>query len=541
MNAFTHIRRAQDLIIKVMTYCVFVPSIVLNCNGEIGGGAGLNQNQQSSGNQEGGIDLSWDQIAIDPTGTYLISNRYDQVIYGEIKTGESRVLQGISSVSRLAFGRDQIMYCNAFYKGQRSLVAYDVRADQVLWFVPGFTYSMIDISHDQTRLITIDHRRLRVLDVQDGKILFDTSFDHNVEDLDLHPTEDRILVTLNHEWVGDVPETHIISISWEELAAPARSEEIEVAEAVDTSDTASDAVSDVEVKAQQRAAQRSLLVDETSVDRLQWPHLPEHVRRLEMLARPEIKIIKIPNCSSELTLTPDGKRAFLAPTSCAKDPVSVIDLVADQFVRNLPGFGPVAMSPSGDTAIAFINMNNVEEHLFDDPAQLPSRDQGVYHLMLINVSDLSFKTMPLGDTLPRYALTPDGQMLLIDDAYVSRDVATIRILDVDTLTLNEVEGPSVRLLHFVLTSDSERALLIDEHLYELSIEERRVDKLDLHIVPTRLNLTPDDRRLIIRSDEGELWIFDLVSRHMERRLNLPPSVYDSFEGYLEDHFQEYFE
>jgi hypothetical protein len=399
---------------------------------------------------------------------------------------------------------------------------------------------MIDISHDLMRLITIDRDRLRVLDVKDGRILFDTSFDHDVVDLDLHPTEERVLVTLNHEWNGELPETQLISISWEGLRSPERFEAPEVSEATTTIEADSESASP-EITVKQRAALRSPIADEARVDQLGWTKTSLKVHTLETLARPKVKTIIIPNCSSELTLTPDGARAFLAPTSCAKDPVSVIDLVESRFVRNLPGFGPVAMSPSGETAIAFINMNNVDEELFDHPAQIPSKEQGIFHLMLINVSDLSFKTLPLGDVLPRYALTPDGQMLLIDDAYtLYSGEARVRLLDVDTLDINDVEGPGVQLRHFVLTSDSKRALLIDEHLYELSLEERRVDKINLNIKPTRLNLTPNDQRLIIRSDEDELWVYDLASRQMEHRIDMPPSIYESAEDYWNEYLSEHY-
>ncbi len=56
---------------------------------------------------------------------------------------------------------------------------------------------------------------------------------------------------------------------------------------------------------------------------------------------------EVPNCSDDIIVPKHGKLALLAPTTCAKDPISTIDLTAgaEQFVRNLPGFGPVALGP----------------------------------------------------------------------------------------------------------------------------------------------------------------------------------------------------
>ena len=139
---------------------------------------------------------------------------------------------------------------------------------------------MIDISHDLMRLITIDRDRLRVLDVKDGRILFDTSFDHDVVDLDLHPTEERVLVTLNHEWNGELPETQLISISWEGLRSPERFEAPEVSETTATIEPDSESAS-AEITAQQRAALRSPIADETRVDQFEWSNTSLKVHTLD--------------------------------------------------------------------------------------------------------------------------------------------------------------------------------------------------------------------------------------------------------------------
>ena len=94
------------------------------------------------------------------------------------------------------------------------------------------------------------------------------------------------------------------------------------------------------------------------------------------------------------------------PTSCQKDPVSVIDLDSGASSA-LPGFGPVALAPDGSLAVAFIDASNIDESLFDDHNQIPS-DDVQYHLMLIDTETLRFDVIATGDALPRYAITADG-------------------------------------------------------------------------------------------------------------------------------------
>ena len=70
--------------------------------------------------------------------------------------------------------------------------------------------------------------------------------------------------------------------------------------------------------------------------------------------------IEVPNCSDDIIVPQHGEKALLAPTTCvgemAYDPISVIDLTAgaETFVRNLPGFGPVALGPDGTMAVGFL-------------------------------------------------------------------------------------------------------------------------------------------------------------------------------------------
>ena len=139
--------------------------------------------------------------------------------------------------------------------------------------------------------------------------------------------------------------------------------------------------------------------------------------------------ISVPNCSSPLVLTKDGSRAFLAPTQCGSDPVSVIDIKQRKFIKNLPGFGPVALAPGGDTAVAFLDRDSaLDRDLFGDKSQKPSRSSDRYHLMFINTKTLKFTTVEVGDKLPRYAVSRDGKVVLVDSVWFGAK-EEVRVVD----------------------------------------------------------------------------------------------------------------
>ncbi len=425
---------------------------------------GLNQNQHTPGNEEDGTSLSIGDIAIDPSGQYFISNNADQIIHGDIATGSVTVLPGVEKAHRLAFGRpDKIFITSSGESGK--LISYDVAKKTVDWEMRIFlfdliigdwqrSYPLIQVTDDHQQLVLVDSQRLRVLSTATGKPLHDLSFDENIIDVDLHPDGERIIVTLDNTWRDGIPNTEVVVYS---------------------------------IKQRSRT------------------------------------IINVPNCSDELELAAGGATGLLAPTRCAQpdsggggdddeyDPVSVIDFSTHTFVRNLPGFGPTAVTPDGLTAVAFMDLDNLDESLFDNPEDIPTDSDSRYQLMFIDVRTLQFDSMEIGDNLPRYAMTPSEQILLVDADTWFND-ARIRLLDIPTRQLHMVAGPDVRLNNYVITSDSSRALLLDDGLYDLSVLERVVSSVPLLFTPKNLNITPDDSKLLLREDKNLLWVYDIAAQ-----------------------------
>jgi hypothetical protein len=223
------------------------------------------------------------------------------------------------------------------------------------------------------------------------------------------------------------------------------------------------------------------------------------------------RTIDVPNCSDKLAVTPDARYAFLAPTTCQKDPVSVIDLERgdESFVRNLPGFGPVGVSPKGDTAVAFIDAQNIDESLFDDPSQIPDPEGDRYHMMVIDTDTLEFAVHPFGESIPRYAMTPNGRDLLIDKSKIHGDKERPQRFDTETGELTPIDGPPMRLNNYVVSFDSKYAYALDEKLYEIDIDAADAATLEPGFEPQNLSINAASTHLFLRRSANTICVFDI--------------------------------
>ena len=423
---------------------------------------GLNQNEQGPGNQEDGTALWQGDIAVDPSGAFFLTRSGDRLLYAEITRDHAAILPGLRNPERVIFGAPGKVYVTEDYPKGDFLVGYDVVERTALW--------------------------RRDIEIERG------------------PTANHGEMTFPKIEISNDAETLVVT--------KPRAVELVRAEngAVIRDGEFSRLVVDVDV----------LPDDDAVVFTLdhEWDGDRPNTRIvvLPMAAGGEPTVISVPNCSDELAVSPDGDKAFLAPTTCAKDPISVIDLAEGKFERNLPGFGPVALAPGGEMMVGFLDAWSIDESLFDDPSQIPPEDGPRYHLMLIDTKTLAFDTVALGETLPRYAVTRDGKIVLVDADDLFED-GRIRVLDVETKALDPVSGPDVRLEHWVQTSDSQRVYLLDAGLFELSIPERLVSSVALAFTPKNLNLTPDDGFLLLREDADRVWVYDRVGGQMIRSVS----------------------
>jgi hypothetical protein len=414
-----------------------------------GGPGGANENQHVVGDQPGGVKLGLGEIAVAPDGSYVIFEGEGRLSVGWPASGVVEDLP-ISKATKLAFSKKRdVVYVGS--DDDFKLHAIDVKRKTELWASPLDTIDAeafrIETSDDDTRVLTAGANHLALRDAATGESVAEQVFEQAIVDIALPTTGARALVVTQESWPAD--------------------------EAQPTANVAVVSLSD---------GKRS---DFT-----------------------------VPNCASKLTVTPDGARAFLSPTLCNKDPISLIDLTpgAEAWVKNLPGFGPLAMAQDGTSAVAFVDAFNVDESLFINPQQIPPHGMNDphYYIMTLDTKSLAYELTAVGDTLPRYALTPDGNVLLVDAVYSAAD--QLRLFDTKAHTFREVQGPAVLLNNYVISSDARHVYALWQGLVDIDVQASVAEPIPLAFTPLNINIAPDNQTLFLRSSASEVCVFSVKSQ-----------------------------
>jgi hypothetical protein len=440
---------------------------VLLASGESLGGVNT---PEAPGGGSKGVNLSFGDIAVDPTGKYFLSTTDGgRLLVGEIDARSSRSPGGLPPVRHVTFwgkgqGRGVYLLSGTLWGAVDAegnpvpleVVSYDLDARKIVWRTP-LTRQFVGMAVRQPdgRLVLWSQKSISIVEPGTGKIAGSFEPEHGVIDADI----------LDGEGEGRVAITGGTD-----------------------------------------AAQQGDL------------HTTVYVRSIADLS--EICQVTAPNCADDLIVAPGGRRAFLAPTFCGRDPVSVLDLSSCKLEKNLPGFGPVALSQSGATAVAFIDREAADPMGPGLPPEV-TESHVRFHLMFIDVASLAYGTIEVGDALPRYAVTPDGRLLLVDSAFTKQG---LRLLDIDARKLRAVEGPALGLDHFVMMPDGQRVFAIDEALFEVDIDAAKASRLELAFVPTNINMTPLGDRLLLRGNDDGVQIFDVSTRRLLGAVAAPPAA-----------------
>lgn len=436
---------------NTLTATLFASALLVGCDLSDNGG-GANNGQQTPGNMDDGVALEEGEIAVSPKGTSFLARVGNDLIRGDVD-GSWDALPNLDNPERLIFAPERsVVYIATDSPPQ--LHAHDLTRDERLWTTKlhdEISYLDFDFDSRPWLHVTSDDRFLVVVELRDVTV-FDA---RSGAQLAQWSSQDEI-VDVDLDPSGDAMYVAYAE-KWEE----------------------------------------------------QGP-----LTAFSTFSLPDLKseTIWLPNCSDEVVMDEVGRYAFMAPTTCQQDPVSVVDLQSGEFVRNLPGFGPIALASQGDVAVAFMDLDNLDSELFLPTDPMP-KGEARYHLMLIDTRTLEFTTVELGESLPRYAPTPDGKLLLID-SNAFYDDERVRIFDLQTGKLEPVLGPDIRLENFVLTSDSKRAFLVDDGAFELSIDERVIRSLPLSIIPTNINMTRDDRWVLLQDALGPVHVYDVESERV---------------------------
>src|SRR4029079_6655666 len=92
------------------------------------------------------------------------------------------------------------------------------------------------------------------------------------------------------------------------------------------------------------------------------------------------------------------------------------------------GFGPVALNGRADKVVAYLDAKRIDPAMFEDQSQIPSKDADPYHLLAIDPHTLKLTLFPIGQELPRFAMSIDGRGLLVDaSVHVFRAEAKVSV------------------------------------------------------------------------------------------------------------------
>jgi hypothetical protein len=389
-------------------------------------GGDLSVNDRTGGGDQGELLLTG-AMSTSPDGRYVVMQRNTTTVLLNVATKVAK---------ELPFVIDRVVFAPGSTRGYlvidkpTAVIGYDFETGAELWKVqPVFLSSagarIAKLSEDGKNLIVGDRGRVFVINTEAGKVRDVVSLASDPTDAAAVPGKNAMLVVGTVAWPEHKPSTRVYQLNLDTLT---------------------------------------------------------------------LQGVDVPNCHAPIEVLPDGTRAFMSPTFCEEDkatrpanwtnpdPVSVVDLAATgpQFVRNLPGFGPVSLAKDGSRVIAFVDRERIDASLFDDPSQVPSGTDDQFHLMTIEPKTLKFRLAEIGSALPRFALTRDGKSLLVDASTVSLRAigsATINLsvdglraqaslfggagaapfgrFDLDTQAYVGFTGSHARLDRFVQTADGQ--------------------------------------------------------------------------------------
>lgn len=340
--------------------CTWTVFGLLGCSAPLVEG-GSNGHDRTAGGDQGEALLTGAMV-VSPDGRYALMQRNQTSVLFDVSARSTHDLP--NQVSRLVFSKDSA-FAIALLPKAAGVVAYELPSLKEKWrLVPAFRTTagatFARLSDNDKHLVLGDFDRVFVVDATLGTIRRTVSIGSTPRELAFVPDGKRALVVGSTSWLDHKPKTPVVNV---DLVATA---------------------------------------DER---------------------------IDVPNCSAPISVLPGGERAFLSPTFCEEgktstarqnwtnpDPVSVIDWSSGrtQFLKNLPGFGPVAMDEAGTRAVAYLDMQRLDESMFDDKSKIPPATGARYHIMIIEPKTLAYRFVPIGNVLPRFAMTKSGQALLVD-------------------------------------------------------------------------------------------------------------------------------
>ncbi len=320
---------------------------------------GANANDRTRGGEPGEVLLTG-AMEVSPNGRFAVLQRNTITVLLDIQTSQYVELK--EQLSRVAFSKTRdVAYALA---PDGSLVALDLVGASELWRseTPFVDVSLLKVTDDDSSVLVVDGAKAHVVDPKTGADLGAAILPSSASFGAFMPKGQKAVVVGHTVWKNHAPATPV-----------------------------------------------------TILD----------------LASRGLSVVDIPNCEAPPAILPDGSRVLVSPTFCEEDhasnpddkwtnpdPVSIIDVAEGglTFLKNLPGFGPVALSPDGSRAVAYLDKKRIDASMFDDKSLIPGASAPEYHLMVIDPKTLAFTVSPIGDALPRFAMSRNGKSLLVDSS-----------------------------------------------------------------------------------------------------------------------------
>jgi hypothetical protein len=431
---------------------------------------GSNGNDRTEGGTQGEVLLTGAMV-VSPDGNYALMQRNQTSVLVDIPRRSAVPLA--AQVDRWVFARTAPTALAVV--DDSNVVAFTLPARTEAWRVrTDQPVTMLRLSEDDTTVVVGSGSGLRLLEAHTGAQLAEVAVDGAATELSFAPARGSAIVTGTTRWQDHKPATEL-----------------------------------VEINLSTGATQRTT----------------------------------IPNCSAPIAVLPDASRAFVSPTFCEEggastpqagwtnpDPVSVVDLPAEgpRFRENLPGFGPVALDDQGTRAVAYLDTQRMIPSMFADQTKVPPTSGPRYHIMRIDPKTLGFELTPIGDLLPRFALTRDGTALLVDATVQNvRGEASLKVnldssgklavsfhlfgsidtlfgvFDLEQATFTPTSGPAAPLDRFVQMGDGQRVFTLANRadgmggdLYRIDVGARATTNLSRSL--RDIGVLPDGATLLLR-------------------------------------------
>jgi hypothetical protein len=456
-------------------YLVSLSLTLVACVAPVAPQGGSNGNDRSNGGEQGETLLTGAMV-ISPDGKFALMQRNQTSVLLDVDAQVARELP--EQVERFVFAKTGGRAV-AVLPNRDGVVMYDLKSMTERWrSVPAFLSvdgaRLARLSDDGQALVLGDVGRVFVLDAESGSIRGTVKLDANPEELTFVPGTSRALIVETTLWNDHKPTTSIADVDLQSM---------------------------------------------------------------------KTRVIGIPNCTAPIDVLPDATRALLSPTFCEEgqastnkqtwtnpDPVSVIDLTPDgpKFLKNLPGFGPVALDAEAHRAVAYLDVQRMDASMFDDKTKVPDVNGKRYHIMTIDPKTLAFDLTPVGDVLPRFAMAKNGKDLLVDATVQQlRGEATVKatidssgqitasvelfgksdslfgVFDLDARAYVPFSGPAATLDRFIQMGDADRVFTLKTRadgsggdLYRIDIGASSAISLNRSL--RDIGLLPDGKTMLLR-------------------------------------------